>query len=100
MLVRVTKGNVVAGIELQHDIVVRAAPILRWTIGRHRDDVRAAFERKGWKASIIESDPTKKGDSDENHDHNLVGAGRLDVTRRRLRAAAEASPRRTRKVDD
>lgn len=53
MLVRVISPYFVAGIVLQDDIVVRAAPILGWAIGKQRASVSAIFARKGWKASIL-----------------------------------------------
>lgn len=72
MLVSVEAPHFCASIELQHDIVVRAAPILRWTIGQHRNDLRAMFARKGWHAKIIGSEPTKKGDIAPNRDDTPV----------------------------
>lgn len=31
--------------------IVEAAPILRWTIGKSRSELRAYFARKGWKVT-------------------------------------------------
>jgi hypothetical protein len=33
--------------------VVRAAPILAWTIGKKADYLSAYFWRKGWKATLV-----------------------------------------------
>lgn len=84
MLVSVEAPHFCASIELQHDIVVRAAPILRWTIGQHRNDLRAMFARKGWHAKIIGSEPTKKGDIAPNRDDTPVDLdGMVRPARRR-----------------
>jgi len=53
MLVQVTAPHFVAGIVLVDEVVVEAAPILRWTIGKDRAFLSAYFRRKGWKAKII-----------------------------------------------
>lgn len=34
-------------------IVVRAAPILSWTIGKKADYLSAYFQRKDWKATLV-----------------------------------------------
>lgn len=54
VLVRVEAPHFVAGIELEADICVQAAPILRrLCLGRRADVLRALFRRKGWRASVI-----------------------------------------------
>lgn len=55
LLVRVSAPHFVAGIVVEDERVVRAAPILRWSIGWHRDALRNYFRKKGWTASVIES---------------------------------------------
>jgi len=42
-----------AGIVLQNDKVVEAAPIVRFMKGWHRDRVRAHCKMLGWKVSVI-----------------------------------------------
>ena len=32
---------------------VRAAPILKWCVGMGRDDLRAEFERRGYRATVV-----------------------------------------------
>jgi hypothetical protein len=56
-LVRVVAPHFVAGMLVDGDRVVRAAPILKWAIGKNRDFLRTYFRNKGWKATILpESD--------------------------------------------
>lgn len=40
MLAQVTAPHLCAGIVLRDDVVVEAAPILRWMVGKSRDEVR------------------------------------------------------------
>lgn len=54
MLVRVVAPHFCAGIILENDVVVRAAPILNWAVGRRREWLRSYFASRGWDASIIE----------------------------------------------
>jgi hypothetical protein len=42
-----------AAIVFEGLIVVRAAPILAWTIGKKADYLSAYFQRKGWKATLV-----------------------------------------------
>lgn len=56
MLVAVDAPHFYAGIVLTDDIVIRAAPILRWTIGKRRDWLSAYFRQKGWRATIVAAD--------------------------------------------
>ena len=53
MLVRVVSPYFVAGIVLDIDVVTVAAPILRWTVGKGRGELRAYFDRRGWRASVV-----------------------------------------------
>ena len=55
MLVRVVAPHFVAGIIVEENKVIDAAPILRWSIGMTRHQLKTYFVRKGWKASIIKS---------------------------------------------
>lgn len=50
MLWQVTAPHFCAGLVTQNDWVVDAAPILWWTIGLHRGDLREYFQRKHWRA--------------------------------------------------
>lgn len=52
-LVRVVAPHFVAGLDLKDDIVVAAAPILKWAVGWDRARLSAYFKRKRWQASII-----------------------------------------------
>lgn len=52
-LVRVEAPHFVAGFVMRSDIVREAAPILAWTIGKPRDELRIYFKRKGWKVMIV-----------------------------------------------
>lgn len=54
MLVGVDAPHFNAGIILRDDVCVDAAPILKWCIGKRRDEISAYFKRKGWKA-VVES---------------------------------------------
>lgn len=35
------------------DVCVRAAPILKWAVGKRRDYLRSYFDAKGWKITAI-----------------------------------------------
>ena len=53
-LVRVTAGHFCAGLEIDATgRCVRAAPILKWCVGMGRDDLRAEFERRGYRATVV-----------------------------------------------
>lgn len=52
-LIRVEAPHFVAAFIMRGEQVVRAAPILKWVHGKTRDEMRAYFKRKGWKASIV-----------------------------------------------
>jgi hypothetical protein len=52
-LVRVVAPHFVAGIIVRDGKCVTAAPILRWAIGKTRDELRAYFASKRWDARII-----------------------------------------------
>lgn len=54
-LVRVVAPHFVAGFETD-GIVRRAAPILKYLIGKTDDQARAYFRSKGWKASKVVAD--------------------------------------------
>jgi hypothetical protein len=53
MLVRVIAPHFVAGLVVEGETVVEAAPILKWTIGKQRGWLRAYFAEKGWTALIV-----------------------------------------------
>jgi len=57
MLVQVTAPHFVAGLVMENDIVIEAAPILRWAIGKKRDWLRSYFERKDWTVKVVPSQP-------------------------------------------
>ena len=55
-LVRVMAPHFVAGIVLIDGRCVRAAPILRWCIGRTEDQLRKLFARKpDWRVTVVRS---------------------------------------------
>jgi hypothetical protein len=53
ILVRVVAPHFVAGLIIENDACVRAAPILAWTLGRGTLYLRSYFRRKGWKSTIV-----------------------------------------------
>lgn len=60
MLVRVVAPHFVAGLIVEPDEweelrCVQAAPILRWAVGKRREDLQEYFRRSGWEASVIRS---------------------------------------------
>ncbi len=53
ILVQVTAPHFCATLVMLDDVVIEAAPILRWTIGKRRRFLRRMFERKGWRAVVL-----------------------------------------------
>lgn len=53
ILVSVDAPHFNAGLVMIGDRCTEAAPILRWCVGKGRDELRAYFKRKGWRASIV-----------------------------------------------
>jgi hypothetical protein len=53
ILVAVDAPHFYAGIVLRDDVVIDAAPILRWTLGKRREMLRDYFAQKGWRTRII-----------------------------------------------
>lgn len=51
-LVRIVAPHFVAGFETD-GIARRAAPIIKYLIGKTNDEARAYIESKGWKASVV-----------------------------------------------
>lgn len=58
MLWRVVAPHFCAGLITRDDVVVDAAPILGWTIGRTRAELRAYFARKRWSVSHVRPSQT------------------------------------------
>jgi len=52
-LVRVVAPHFVAGLVLSGDVCVRSAPILGWCTGRHRDELRTYFRKRGWAGTVL-----------------------------------------------
>ena len=52
-LVRVVAPYFVAGLVLDGNTVVAAAPILKWAIGQTRARLRTYFAHKRWTATVI-----------------------------------------------
>lgn len=53
ILVQITAPHFCAGLEIENGTCTRAAPILKWTIGKDRNYLRAYFKGKKWKAIIV-----------------------------------------------
>lgn len=53
MLVAVDAPHFYAGVVLRDDVVIEAAPILKWTIGKSRPWLRNYFKRKKWRAIVV-----------------------------------------------
>lgn len=53
MLVRVTSTNFCAGLVLENDWVVRAAPILRRFVGWHRAHLASFLRRQGYQVEVV-----------------------------------------------
>ena len=56
-LVRVVAPHFVAGLVIEQQRATVTAPILAWARGKHEDELREAFRRKGWRASIVKERP-------------------------------------------
>ena len=52
-MVVVDAPNFYAAIIFEGVTVVRAAPILAWTVGKKAGYLAAYFRRKGWKATLV-----------------------------------------------
>jgi hypothetical protein len=50
---RIVAPHFVAGLCVQDGLVVEAAPILGWSVGRRWSEVRAYMVRKGWKGAPL-----------------------------------------------
>jgi hypothetical protein len=53
LLVRVVAPHFVAGLIMQGDKCIQAAPILKWCRGACRATLSAEFRRKGWVATVL-----------------------------------------------
>lgn len=53
MLVSVDAPHFCAALILENDIVIDAAPILKWTIGKNRDWLREYFAQHHWTAEVV-----------------------------------------------
>lgn len=56
MLHQIAAPHFVAGVETRDGIVILAAPIVKWTMGRRLDDLADYFSRKGWTCEPAPSD--------------------------------------------
>ena len=55
-MIRITARHMCAGVVLDSaEVVVRAAPILRYMLGWHADRVMSYAARKGWQAERLTS---------------------------------------------
>jgi hypothetical protein len=50
---QVTAPHFCAGIVTRGDLVVEAAPILRWCVGRRRGELRRHFRRRAWQVVYV-----------------------------------------------
>jgi hypothetical protein len=56
MLFRIVAPHFVAGLEVDGKFeVVRAAPILAWTVGKQWDDLCSYFDRKKWRCESLKT---------------------------------------------
>lgn len=64
MLLRIIAPWFVAGVVLRDDIVVEAAPILRYTVGWSEERLRSYAKRRRWNVGnlIGKETPTKQED--------------------------------------
>jgi hypothetical protein len=53
--IRIVGPNFVAGLVISNDRVIRAAPILAYTIGWTTERIVALAQRRGW---VVEHEPT------------------------------------------
>jgi hypothetical protein len=56
-LIRVVAPHFVAGLVMVGGHCALAAPILRWALGKDAGELRAYFQRKGWRASVVRDVP-------------------------------------------
>jgi hypothetical protein len=53
-LVRVTAPHFCAAMEMnEFGVCVRAPPILKWAVGKHRNYLASYFRQKGWEAAFV-----------------------------------------------
>lgn len=57
---RCVRGSVVAGVVVRERVVVQAAPILRWTVGKTWAEVRESLRGSGWHGNPLKS-PARSG---------------------------------------
>ena len=53
--VQITAPHFCAGIVLNADKCINAAPIPKWRVGKSRSELRAYFATKGWSTKVIPS---------------------------------------------
>ena len=54
MLLQITAPCYCAGVVIEDDVVIRAAPILRWSLGKSYQFLENYFQRKGFKVEVID----------------------------------------------
>lgn len=60
-LAQITAPHFCAGIVMRGDRCTDAAPILRWAVGKTRDELRAYFTSRGWRAVMVQPyNPTQR----------------------------------------
>ncbi len=55
MLLRISAPHFVAGVILWDGVVVNAAPILRWSVGKTEGHLRDYCHRKHWQIETIDA---------------------------------------------
>jgi len=61
MLWQITSPRFVAGLISEDDIVVRAAPILRWTINQNIYDIARCVDNSRWRMAAVIPFDTDRG---------------------------------------
>ncbi len=75
-LVRVVAPHFVAGFETD-GIVRRAAPIIKYLVGKTDDEARTYIQSKGWKASVIPR--IEPGTAEESGSSHQKGEARVET---------------------
>ena len=57
MIVQVRAPHFTAALIVENEVCVRAAPILRWAIGKGSAELRRYFAAQGWMAVIVPDRP-------------------------------------------
>lgn len=61
MLYRITSNYFCAGFITKNGKALRAAPIIKWSVGKHTIEIRAYCKKRGWKLEKIKGSGTFPG---------------------------------------